>query len=75
MEDRFGRCEKVDVFIRLTREAVQELKETGYVVSHAGAADTNPKVVIPANNGNKPGLAYLKECPEDLIEKLYRNQG
>ena len=75
LEDRYGRCQEVDVFVHLTTEAVQELKEIGYVVSHSGAADTNPRVVIPPNNGNDGGMASLKECPEDLVEKLYRNLG
>ena len=73
--DRYGRCLEVDVFINLTREGYAELKECGYVVSHAGAADSGPRVVIPANNGNKEGISLLKECPEELIEKLYRSQG
>ena len=75
LEDRYGRCQEVDVFVHLTKEAVQELKDVGYVVSHSGAADTSPRVVIPPNNGNDGGMARLKECPGELVEKLYRNLG
>ena len=75
LEDRYGRCEKVDVFIHLTREGVQELMETGFVVSHAGAADTDPRVVIPPHNGKKEDFARMKECTGQLIEKLYIRRG
>ena len=75
MEDRFGRCQEVDVFVHLTKEAVEELKEVRYVVSHAGAADTSPRVVVPPNSGREERISSLKECTEALVEKFYRNLG
>ena len=73
--DRYGRCKEVDVFIHLTEVGVQELRDTGFVVTHAGAADSNPRVVIPAHNGNKEDFASLKECSEEVIKKLYQARG
>ena len=75
LEDRYGRCEKVDVFIHLTRGGVQELVDTGYVVTHAGAADTDPRVVILPHNGKKEDFARMKECTAQLIEKLFLRRG
>ena len=75
LTDRYGRCQEVDVFINLTAEGYEELKDVDYVVSHAGAADTNPRVVIPTHGGKKEEFAYLKECSDEVLEKLYKNQG
>ena len=75
MEDRHKRVFELDVFFHATREAVQELKDTGYVVNHAGSADSDPRIVIPAHNGKKEDFASLKECSDELLEKLYKNQG
>ena len=77
LEDRFGRCKEVDIFFHATRGAVEKLAETGYVVNHACAADLNPRVALPASMGTdgKPPFANLKECSQELLGKLYLQQG
>ena len=75
LEDRYGRCREVDVFIHLTEEGVKELAEASFVVSHAGAADSDPRVVIPPQNGKKEDFASMKECSEELIKKLFLARG
>ena len=52
-----------------------ELVDTGYVVTHAGAADTDPRVVILPHNGKKEDFARMKECTAQLIEKLFLRRG
>ena len=77
LEDRFGRCKEVDVFIHASKEAVDKLIEIGHVVNHAMAADLNPRVALPASMGRdgKSPFASLKECSQELLEKLYLQQG
>ena len=77
LEDRFGRCKELDIFIHATKEAVDSLIADGYAVSHTSAADMNPRVALPASVGKdgKPGYAFLKACQQELLEKLYKNQG
>ena len=56
-------------------KACEELKDTNYVVNHAASADVNPRIVIPAHNGKKEDLANLKEVSDEVLAKLYKNQG
>ena len=77
LEDRFGRCKEVDIFLHASKTAVDHLVADGYVVNHSFASDMNPRVSLPASlaKDGKPPFARLKECSPELLEKLYLKQG
>ena len=65
----------MDVFINASKVAIQHLKSEGWVLNHMFSSEDNPKVRIPARGGKEESFSYIKETPEEIIEKLYVAQG
>jgi len=74
LEDKFGRCDLVDVWCHITLEGIQYLKEEDCVVN-GPVVDANPRLHIEGTLTKKPGFVELKKCSDELIQKLLKKRG
>ena len=74
LEDKFGRCDLVDVWCHITLEGIEYLQEEDCLVN-GPVVDANPRLHIEGTQTKKPGFVELKKCNADLIQKLLKKRG